>query len=136
MAGGKAPTEPLRIPASGVIARKSSDILTIKHPGVARSLRHIWDHGHEPICIKDLVTIAGMSRRGMHKAFLEHLGRTPGRELQRVRIECAKKLLATTNQKVETIAHDCGYQSINSFCVAFKRATAMSAKQYRDRMRH
>jgi LacI family transcriptional regulator len=71
----------------------------------------------------------------LHKAFLEHLKRTPGQELQRVRIERAKKLLAATNQKVETVAHDCGYQSINSFCVAFKRTTGMSAKKFRDKMR-
>ena len=135
MHGGKASAEPVRIPAAGVIVRKSSDILTIKHQGVARSLRHMWDHGHEPICIKDLVTVSAMSRRGLHKAFLEHLDRTPGQELQRVRIDRAKKFLATNNHKVETIAHDCGYQSINSFCVAFKRATGMSAKQFRDQMR-
>ena len=134
MAGGNAPAEPVRIPAAGVIVRKSSDILTIKHQGVARSLRYIWEHGHEPICIKDLVGVAAMSRRGLHKAFLEHLGRTPGQELQRVRIDRAKKLLTKTTQKVETIAHDSGYQSINSFCVAFKRATGMSAKKFRDRM--
>jgi LacI family transcriptional regulator len=135
MCGRNAPAETVRIPAAGIIVRKSSDILTIQHQGVARSLRYIWEHGHEPICIKDLVGISGMSRRGMHKAFLEHLGRTPGHELQRVRIERAKKFLATTAQKVETIAHDCGYQSINSFCVAFKRATGMSAKKFRDQMR-
>jgi LacI family transcriptional regulator len=134
MAGEKAPTEPVRVPAAGVIVRKSSDILTIKHQGVARSLRFIWEHGHEPICIKDLVGVSAMSRRGMHKAFMEHLGRTPGQELQRVRIEHAKKLLSRTSQKVESIAHDSGYQSINSFCVAFKRATGMSAKQFRERM--
>jgi LacI family transcriptional regulator len=75
-----------------------------------------------------------MSRRGLHKAFLEHLGRTPGQELQRVRIDRAKKLLTKTSQKVETVAHDSGYQSINSFCVAFKRATGMSAKKFRERM--
>ena len=135
MAGGKAPAEPIRVPAAGVIVRKSSDILTLKHQGVARSLRHIWEHSHEPICVKDLVSVSAMSRRGLHKAFLEYLGRTPGQELQRVRIELAKKLLTKTDRKVETIAHDSGYQSINSFCVAFKRATGMSAKQFRDRMR-
>ena len=64
-----------------------------------------------------------------------HLSRTPGQELQRVRIERAKKLLSHSRQKIETIAHDCGYQSINSFCVAFKRATGMSAKKFRMRMR-
>jgi LacI family transcriptional regulator len=103
MAGEKAPAEPVRVPAAGVIVRKSSDILTIKHQGVARSLRFIWEHGHEPICIKDLVSVSAMSRRGMHKAFMEHLHRTPGQELQRVRIEHAKKLLSRTAQKVESI---------------------------------
>ena len=136
MSGARAPVEPVRIPAAGIIVRKSSDILTIRHQGVARSLRHIWEHGHEPICIKDLVDVSAMSRRGLHKAFLEHLGRTPGQELQRVRIERAKKFLASTTQKVQTIGYDCGYRSINSFCVAFKRATGMSAKKFRDKMRH
>lgn len=135
MSGEKPPADPIRVPAAAVITRKSTDILTIKHQGVARSLRFIWEHGHEAICIKNLVSVAAMSRRGLHKAFLEHLGRTPGQELQRVRIESAKKLLAQTDQKVETIAHSSGYQSINSFCVAFKRATGMSAKNFRDRMR-
>jgi len=136
MAGQKLPLTPIRIPAVGVVVRKSSDILTIKHQGVARSLRHIWDHGHEPICIKDLVGVSAMSRRGLHKAFLEHLGRTPGQELQRVRIERAKKVLAETDRKVETVAYESGYQSINSFCVAFKRVTGMSAKEFRDKARH
>jgi LacI family transcriptional regulator len=134
MRGEPAPAEPVRVPAAGVVVRKSSDILTIRHEGVARSLRFIWEHGHEPICIKDLVGVSAMSRRGLHKAFIEHLGRTPGQELQRVRIDHAKRLLAGTTQKIETIAHESGYQSINSFCVAFKRVTGMSAKQFRDNM--
>jgi len=136
MSGQKPPPEPIRVPAAGVITRKSTDILTIKHQGVARSLRFIWEHGHEPICIKNLISVAAMSRRGLHKAFLEHLGRTPGQELQRVRIERAKKLLSLSDQKVEVVAHSSGYQSINSFCVAFKRATGMSAKTFREKMRH
>jgi len=132
MAGKSAPKDPVRIPAVRVVARKSSDILTIKHKNVAKSLRFIWEHSHEPICVKDLVGVAAMSRRGLHKAFLEHLGRTPGQELQRVRIEHAKKLLTEADHKIETIAGMCGYQSTNSFCIAFKRATGMSAKQFRE----
>jgi LacI family transcriptional regulator len=132
MSGKPPPKHPLRIPAAGVVARKSSDILAIKHPGVAKSLRFIGEHSHEPIRVKDLVRIAAMSRRGLHKAFLRYLGRTPGRELQRIRIERAKKLLAESGAKIEAVAGMCGYQSINSFCIAFKRATGMSAKRFRD----
>ncbi len=136
MNGQPAPKSPIRIPAKGVVVRQSSDILAIKHRGVAKSLRFIWEHSHEPICVQDLVAIAAMSRRGMHKAFLEHVGRTPGQELQRVRIERAKKFLAESGHKIETLARMCGYQSINSFCIAFKRSTGMSAKHYRESVRH
>ena len=47
MAGSQPPAEPIRIPAAGVIVRKSSDILTIKHPGVARLLEIVKEREAE-----------------------------------------------------------------------------------------
>jgi len=136
MNGSRPPKSPIRVPAAGLITRKSSDLLAVNHKGVANSLRFIWEHYHEPINVKDLVGVAAMSRRGLHKAFLENLGRTPGQELQRVRIERAKRLLGESDHKVEIIAGMCGFQSANSFCVAFKQASGMSPKQFRDTFFH
>ncbi|MBC8096034.1 MAG: XylR family transcriptional regulator [Akkermansiaceae bacterium] len=132
MNGGAPPEQPIRVPAAGLITRKSSDLLALNHKGVANSLRFIWEHCHEPISVKDLVGAAAMSRRGLHKAFLDNLGRTPGQELQRMRIERAKRLLSETDQKVEIVAGMCGFQSANSFCVAFKQATGASPRHFRN----
>ncbi len=134
MNGKPAPAKPIRVPAIGIVTRKSSDLLAVRHKGVANSLRFIWEHASQPISVKDLVGVAAMSRRGLHKAFLENVGRTPGQELQRVRIERAKRLLSESNHKLEVLANMCGYQNANSFCVAFKQATGTSPKQYRDGM--
>jgi LacI family transcriptional regulator len=134
MSGKPAPRQPIRVPAAGVVARQSSDLLAVSHPGVARSVRFIWEHSHQPISVKDLVGVAAMSRRSLHAAFLQYLGRTPGQELQRVRIERAKQMLGRRDQKVEAIGLDCGYHRANSFCVAFKQATGMSPRQYRDKV--
>ena len=79
--------------SAGLIARKSSDLLAIKHPGVARALRFMMEHCHEGIGVDDLAKAAAMSRRGLHQAFLEQLGRPPGHELQRLRLERAKRQL-------------------------------------------
>lgn len=136
MNGKKAPDRPIRVPAAGIVTRKSSDLLAIRHKGVANSLRFIWEHASRPISVKDLVGVAAMSRRGLHKAFIENVGRTPGQELQRVRIERAKRLLVESNHKLEVLASLCGYQSANSFCVAFKQATGLSPKQFRERTVH
>ena len=132
MNGKPAPTEPIRMPAAGLVLRRSSDLLAVNHKGVAKSLRYIWEHCHEPISVKDLVGVACMSRRGLHKAFSETLGRTPGQELQRMRLERAKQLLTETDQKIEVLAGMCGFRSANTFCVAFKQATGMSPRKFRE----
>lgn len=132
MRGRSSPRQPMRIPPGGLIIRKSSDLVAINHPGVAASLRFMLKHFHEPMGIENLVKVAHMSRRGLHQAFLERVGRPPGAELQRLRIEHAKRLLATSAHKLETIGSMCGYQSANSFWYAFKQATGWSPGEYRD----
>jgi LacI family transcriptional regulator len=134
MRGQPAPKHIIRVPSAGVIVRKSTDLLAVNHPGVARSLRFILDHCHEPISIKNLVGVAAMSRRGLHTAFVENIGRTPGEELSRARIGRAKKLLAESDHKMEVLARMCGYQSANSFWVAFRQATGMTPRQYREKL--
>jgi len=128
-----APAKPIRIPPAGLLPRKSSDLLAVSHPGVARSLRFLWEHYHQPIGVEDLVNVAAMSRSALHQAFLEQIGRPPGRELQRIRIENSKRMLAQAGIKLEALAEGCGYQSANTFWLAFKQATGITPKQYQKR---
>jgi LacI family transcriptional regulator len=128
------PAEPIRVSPFRLIIRKSSDLVAVNHPGLARSLRFMWEHCHEPIGVEDLARIASMSVRSFHEAFAKNLGRSPGSELHRIRIERAKKLLSDADEKLEVLAEMCGYQSGNSFWVAFKQATGMSPKQYQKQL--
>ncbi|MFA6563116.1 MAG: DNA-binding transcriptional regulator [Verrucomicrobiia bacterium] len=136
MRGERAPRESLRIPAARVVTRKSSDILAVNEPRVAKALRFIWGHFRESICVDDVARAAAMSRRALHQAFLDHLDRTPGEQIRNVRLEHAKKLLAETNHKVATIAGLSGYQSANSFCVTFTKAEGLSPAAFRRSIRH
>lgn len=131
MQGKPAPPEPLRVPPAGLICRKSSDLIAVAHHGLGKCLRFLLDHYHEPIGVDDMARAAAMSRRALHQAFIDHLHRTPARELHRTRIERAKAMLAQRAHKIEVLAAMCGYQSGNSFFVAFKHATGMSPKAYR-----
>jgi LacI family transcriptional regulator len=135
MRGRRQPSRPMLIEPTGLIARKSSDLLAINHPGLARSLRYLWANYHKPIGVDDLTRVAAMSRSGFHKAFIERIGRPPGNELHRVRMESAKKLLSESRMKLDEIAEACGYQSANSFWVAFRQATGMSPKRYQKQFR-
>jgi LacI family transcriptional regulator len=48
-----------------------------------------------------------------------------------MRIGHVKKLLAETDNKIETIARMSGYPSMNTFFVAFKQACGISPAEYR-----
>jgi LacI family transcriptional regulator, galactose operon repressor len=132
MHGKPPPLEPIRVPVAGLIARKSSDLIAVSHPGVAKGLKFLLENFHQPIGVDDMARAAAMSRRGFHQAFLEHIGRTPGHELQRIRIERAKELLRQSGQKLTAIGELCGYQSANNFWFAFKHVVGKSPKEYRD----
>jgi len=133
MDGKPPPEKPIRVPSGRLILRKSSDLVAVNHDGVAKSLRFIWRHFHEPIGVADVARSAGMCTRGLQKAFVEHIRRSPGQELHRVRIDHAKQVLASCSEKTESVAAMCGYANLNSFWVAFRRATGMSPAQYRKR---
>jgi LacI family transcriptional regulator len=124
----------IRVPPFRLINRKSSDLVAVNHPGLARSLRFMWEHCHEPVGVEDLARTASMSVRSFHEAFAKNLGRSPGGELHRIRIEHAKKLLFNSDAKLEVVAEMCGYQSGNSLWVAFKQATGVSPRQYQKQM--
>jgi LacI family transcriptional regulator len=125
-----APQYPVRVSPFRLIVRKSSDLIAVKHPGVAKSLRFMWDHYHEPITVDDLATAASMSLRNYYHVFVDNVGRPPGSEMQRIRIERAKRLLLESNDKIKVISQMCGYTNANSFWVAFKRSVGMPPTAY------
>ena len=131
MQGRPAPASPVRVPPAGVIVRKSSDLLAVGHPGIARSVRFLLDNFREPIRVRDLAGVASMSTRAFHSAFVDCVGRRPGAEIQRARVEQARRLLRESGEKLSVIASACGYRNSNSLSVAFKKGTGLSPHAYR-----
>lgn len=135
MRGRAMPDMVVRIPPSRVIPRQSTDIAAVGHEGLSRALRFIAEHFSENIDIESVAKSAGMSRRGLHQGFTEHLGRTPGEHLRITRMENARLLLSETTHKVEAIALASGYPSVNSFFVAFKQFCGLPPAEYRKQSR-
>ena len=126
---------PVVIPPKGVVCRQSTDILAVPHPAVVRALRFIKENYHQPITLDDIAAHGGMSKRGMEKAFLKYLHRSPAAELRRNRLDNAKRMLTETDEKVETIARECGYSNSSNLSFAFNKDVAMSPRAYRNAFR-
>jgi LacI family transcriptional regulator len=121
----------IQIDPGGVISRQSTDILALTHPAVVAALRFIRNNFSKPITLDVIAKRSGMSKRGLEKAFIKHLGRSPAAELRRIRLDHAKRMLTETNEKTEAIAAACGYSNSSNLSFAFNKATGMSPRAYR-----
>jgi transcriptional regulator GlxA family with amidase domain len=85
--------------------------------------------------VTQLAQISGLSVRGFHLAFREHLGQSPGTLLQRLRLDRAKGLLADSDLPMVEVARKSGYRSINTFYIAFRNAFGLTPRRFRDLFR-
>jgi LacI family transcriptional regulator len=129
--GQTPPPEPILVPPRGLIVRRSSDILAVADPEVAKALSFIWRHFGDRITVDHVVAVTAMSRSSLYRAFENHLGHTMREEIERKRIEHAQKLLATSSDKVSHVARQCGFASGEQFCRAFARATGVTPREFR-----
>jgi transcriptional regulator GlxA family with amidase domain len=74
-----------------------------------------------------------MSPRNFFRVFVREVGMTPGRFVERVRVEVARRLLEETSRGVPDVATTSGFGSQETMRVAFRRALGVSPKGYRSR---
>ena len=81
--------------------------------------------------VERLARRAGMSERTLHRRCAEELGTTPAKLLERVRVDQARALLATSAAPVKTLAHQCGFGGIARMKRAFQRELGVAPREYR-----
>lgn len=75
----------------------------------------------------------GVSNRHLARMFKRTTGKTITEYITEVRINKAKMELANGDQLIKEIAYDCGFQSQSSFAQAFRKATGLTPRQFRNR---
>lgn len=100
---------------------------------VMEAQEYIEKNYQDAISIERLAAQYYMSIRNFIRRFEGATGNTPLEYLQRVRIEAAKKLLENSNDSMEHIAMQCGYDDIGFFRKIFKRHVAINPKEYQKK---
>lgn len=100
---------------------------------VLNSQKFMEDNFPSKISIDSLSKDLGISPRHFKRRFKKATGENPLTYLQLLRVESAKHKLETTQEPINTITWDVGYEDINSFRRLFKKHTGMSPKEYRKR---
>ncbi|MEV5341397.1 GlxA family transcriptional regulator [Streptomyces sp. NPDC052676] len=95
----------------------------------------ITEHPAADLGVEALAARARLSPRHFARAFRAETGTTPGRYVDRVRLEHARRLLEDTTDGVEEISRASGYGTPEAMRRAFVRALGTSPAEYRSRFR-
>jgi transcriptional regulator GlxA family with amidase domain len=95
----------------------------------------IADHPAADLSVETLASQASLSPRQFARAFAAEVGMPPGRYVDRVRLETARRRLEDTADGVEQTARSCGYGTPEAMRRAFLRTLGISPDEYRRRFR-
>ncbi|MFF9481578.1 GlxA family transcriptional regulator [Streptomyces sp. NPDC014733] len=93
----------------------------------------ITEHPEADLSVERLAERARLSPRHFARAFHAETGTTPGRYVERVRLEQARRLLEETADGVERISRVCGYGTPEAMRRAFVKALDTAPAEYRRR---
>ncbi|MGW6902071.1 GlxA family transcriptional regulator [Streptomyces sp. NBC_00624] len=101
-----------------------------------REVQHwITAHPGDDLSVEALAARARLSPRHFARAFQAETGQTPGRYVDRVRLEHARRLLEDTTDGVAHVAHACGYGTPEAMRRAFIKTLGTAPAEYRRRFR-
>jgi transcriptional regulator GlxA family with amidase domain len=101
-----------------------------------REVQHwITEHPGDDLCVESLAARARLSPRHFARAFQSETGMTPGRYVDTVRLEHARRLLEDTTDGIEQIARASGYGTPEAMRRAFIRTLGSAPAEYRRRFR-
>tara|TARA_B110000879_G_scaffold3297_1_gene4459 strand:+ start:3233 stop:4381 length:1149 start_codon:yes stop_codon:yes gene_type:complete len=135
LSGEPSPTEPILVPAGGVVLRHSANHLAVEDPTLRRAMTYFSEHIQEPITIEILCNNLRIARRGLEQKFREYFHCTPWEMLCKLRVSRAKQLLTETNHPISIISELSGFNDPERMAVVFKRVEGMPPSAYRKGVR-
>ncbi|MBO74812.1 MAG: hypothetical protein CMD33_06040 [Flavobacteriales bacterium] len=134
MHGETPPTEPMLIPPSHLVVRRSSDMYATANTTLQAALSFLADNASDPsVNVDDVVRASPSSRRKLYSLFQHELGRGISEVLTDMRLEEAQHLLLDTDLKIVAVAHQAGFSGHASLVRTFTRKTGLTPIAFRRR---
>lgn len=133
--GQPPPPAPMLLPPLEVVTRPSTDVLMVADAAVAEALRLMRDRAGEPITVDDVADSVGIGRRSMERRFRTALGCSPLKELVRLRLDAACRLLRETDMPMPRVAQNAGFSDPTYMARVFRRTLGIGPARYRRQFR-
>ena len=135
MNGAEPSIKHILVEPTGVVERRSTNIILVEDEDVAEALRIIHSERLESLTVDSISRRIPISRRQLEIKFRKRVGRTMLEELQNVRIERAKQMLRETDATIDKIARTIGFSAAGYFHQTFRSKVGVTPAKYRQEAR-
>ena len=113
--------------------RQEDEPIEQKYERLRPALDRIGHHYDQVLTIEDLAADIGVTPQHFCRLFKRATGRRPFEYINEYRIaRCKDLMIQHPEMPMNSIAEQCGYESLNYFCSVFRRFEGMSAGHYRE----
>jgi AraC-like DNA-binding protein len=105
------------------------------HPRIQLALDFVQSHLDEPITIRSISRLIGISEQYFCRLFREEMQVSFVQYLTDQRLEKARSMLLDEARSIKEIAFNVGFGSVAQFSRVFRKAEGMSAGEYRESRR-
>ncbi|OQY30882.1 MAG: hypothetical protein B6241_15200 [Spirochaetaceae bacterium 4572_59] len=105
-------------------------------PRIERVCTYLEQNYACSVRLDDMCKISGLNPANLCRRFKEHTGISTGNFLKQRRLAAAVQKLRTSNDKILTISHDCGFSDISRFNRFFREAFGCTPSAYRNNLKN
>jgi transcriptional regulator GlxA family with amidase domain len=93
----------------------------------------VAEHLDQDLSVERLAERVHMSTRNFARVFRQQVGCTPGRFIERLRVEAARRRLEESGAGLDQVARECDFGSPDSLRRSFVRVLRVAPREYRSR---
>jgi LacI family transcriptional regulator len=128
--------ESVLVPPRGLFACGSTDMVAVDDPSVVAALQFMSRRLGDPINVEDVAAAVSITRRTLERRFRSLLNCSVNEELNRLRLERAKRYLMESNVSIKSVAVECGFGSVTQMGLVFRRFEATTPSEFQRRQLH
>jgi transcriptional regulator GlxA family with amidase domain len=102
---------------------------------IAKCQAWLAEHYDQDTPVNAMLALSGLPERTFKRRFAKATGLSPMEYVHTLRLEEAKQILEASDQPIEAVANEVGYEDASFFGRLFRRKVGLTPAQYRKRFR-
>jgi LacI family transcriptional regulator len=121
----------IKVTATHVVRRQSTDIIFVEDEAVAEAIKYIRQNAKNKIRVDDVVEHTYLSRRSLESRFKKIVHRSIQEEIRRVRTDLIAQMLVETNLTISEITAIFNFTDVEHISRYFKKEKGLGLREFR-----